>query len=64
VLQVCLQARAHHVVNAELARKFPTELVAHKEVRALVSDEHFAVDGTQGRNNQRPDSISLDESSK
>jgi hypothetical protein len=62
VLQVCLQARTHHVVNAELARKFLAGFVAHKEFRALLSDERFTVDGTQGGNNQRPDSISLQES--
>src|SRR3977135_3813360 len=35
------------LLEAEVARKFLAELVAHKEVRALLSDEHFSVDGTQ-----------------
>jgi transposase len=35
------------LLNAEVARKFLAELLAHKEVRALLSDEHFSVDGTQ-----------------
>ena len=30
-----------------MARKFLAELLTHKEVRALLSDEHFSVDGTQ-----------------
>ena len=30
-----------------LPRKFLAELLAHKEVRVLLSDEHFSVDGTQ-----------------
>jgi hypothetical protein len=30
-----------------VARKFLAELLAHKQVRALLSDEHFSVDGTQ-----------------
>ena len=35
------------LLEAEVARKFLAELLAHKEVRALLSDEHFSVDGTQ-----------------
>src|SRR3979411_1315277 len=35
------------LLAAEVARKFLAELLAHKEVRALLSDEHFSVDGTQ-----------------
>src|ERR1700685_3229792 len=35
------------MLGAEVARKFLAELLAHKEVRALLSDEHFSVDGTQ-----------------
>src|SRR5258708_22668515 len=35
------------LLEADVARKFLAELVAHKEVRALLSDEHFSVDGTQ-----------------
>src|SRR5262249_28098672 len=32
---------------AEVARKFLAELLAHRQVRALLSDDHFSVDGTQ-----------------
>jgi transposase len=35
------------LLEAEVARKFLVELLAHKEVRALLSDDHFSVDGTQ-----------------
>ena len=35
------------LLEAEVARKFLSELLSHKEVRALLSDEHFSVDGTQ-----------------
>ena len=35
------------LLEAEVARKFLSELLTHKEVRALLSDEHFSVDGTQ-----------------
>ena len=35
------------LLKAEVARKFLAELLTHKEVRALLSDEHFSVDGTQ-----------------
>src|SRR5215204_4756205 len=35
------------LLEAEVARKFLAELLCHKEVRALLSDEHFSVDGTQ-----------------
>ena len=35
------------LLKAEVARKFLAELVTHKEVCALLSDEHFSVDGTQ-----------------
>ena len=35
------------LLGAEVARKFLSELLTHKEVRALLSDEHFSVDGTQ-----------------
>jgi transposase len=35
------------LLEAEVARKFLSELLAHKEVRVLLSDEHFSVDGTQ-----------------
>jgi hypothetical protein len=30
-----------------VARKFLAQLLNHKEVRGLLSDEHFSVDGTQ-----------------
>jgi transposase len=35
------------LLEADVARKFLAELLAHKEVRVLLSDEHFSVDGTQ-----------------
>ena len=35
------------LLRAEVARKFLSDLLTHKEVRALLSDEHFSVDGTQ-----------------
>ena len=35
------------LLEAEVARKFLSELLTHKEVRAFLSDEHFSVDGTQ-----------------
>jgi transposase len=35
------------LLEAEVARKFLVALLNHKEVRALLSDEHFSVDGTQ-----------------
>ena len=36
-----------HLLKAEVARKFLAELLTHRQVRALLSDEHFSVDGTQ-----------------
>ena len=35
------------LLEAEVARKFLAELLNHEEVRGLLSDEHFSVDGTQ-----------------
>jgi transposase len=35
------------LLEADVARKFLAALLNHKEVRALLSDEHFSVDGTQ-----------------
>jgi transposase len=35
------------LLKAAVARNFLGELLTHKEVRALLSDEHFSVDGTQ-----------------
>ena len=35
------------LLEAEVARKFLAGLLNHKEVRTLLSDEHFSVDGTQ-----------------
>ena len=35
------------LLEAEVARKFLAELLNHKEVCGLLSDEHFSVDGTQ-----------------
>ena len=35
------------LLDAEVARKFLAELLNHKKVRQLLSDEHFSVDGTQ-----------------
>jgi transposase len=34
------------LLDADVAKKFLAELLAHKEVRKLLSDEHFSVDGT------------------
>ena len=34
------------LLDADVAAKFMRELLAHKEVRKLLSDEHFSVDGT------------------
>jgi transposase len=35
------------LLEAEVARKFLVQLLAHRQVRGLLSDEHFSVDGTQ-----------------
>ena len=35
------------LLEAEVARKFLVELLDHREVRGLLSDEHFSVDGAQ-----------------
>jgi hypothetical protein len=35
------------LLEAEVARKFLVELLDHEEVRGLLSDEHFSVDGMQ-----------------
>jgi hypothetical protein len=35
------------LLEADVARKFLAELMEHKELRGLLSDEHFLVDGTQ-----------------
>jgi transposase len=35
------------LLKAEVAHKFLAALLNHKEVRGLLSDEHFSVDGTQ-----------------
>jgi hypothetical protein len=35
------------LLGADVARKFLAELMNHKELRGLLSDEHFSVDGTQ-----------------
>ena len=37
------------LLDADVARKFLAELLNHKKVRRLLSDEHFSVDGTQIR---------------
>lgn len=34
------------LLDADVAAKFMAQLLAHKEVRNLLSDEHFSVDGT------------------
>ena len=34
------------LMDADVAAKFMAQLLAHKEVRKLLSDEHFSVDGT------------------
>src|SRR4051794_24976930 len=35
------------VARGDVARKFLAELMDHNELRGLLSDEHFSVDGTQ-----------------
>src|SRR5262245_44153243 len=35
------------LLEAEVARKLLAVLLAHRQVRALLSDDHFSVDGTQ-----------------
>src|SRR5215510_1726070 len=35
------------LLEAAVARKFLAELLAHRDVRALLSGDHFSVDGTQ-----------------
>ena len=35
------------LLKAEVAHKFLAELLNHKKVHGLLSDEHFSVDGTQ-----------------
>lgn len=35
------------LLEADVARKFLAELMNHKKLRGLLSDEHFSVDGTQ-----------------
>jgi hypothetical protein len=35
------------LLEAEVAHRFLAELLNHKQVRGLLSDEHFSVDGTQ-----------------
>jgi transposase len=35
------------LLAADVARKFLAELMHHRELRGLLSDEHFSVDGTQ-----------------
>ena len=35
------------LLEADVARKFLAELMDHEELRGLLSDEHFSVDGTQ-----------------
>ena len=34
------------LLDADVAAKFMSQLLAHREVRSLLSDEHFSVDGT------------------
>ena len=35
------------LLEADVARKFLAELMQHKDLRGLLSDEHFSVDGAQ-----------------
>ena len=35
------------LLEADIARKFLAELMDHQQLRGLLSDEHFSVDGTQ-----------------
>ena len=43
----CSARTATGLLGAEVARKFLSELLTHRQVRVLLSDEHFSVDGTQ-----------------
>ena len=44
----CVHENCDRLLEAdELARKFLAELMEHKELRGLLSDEHFSVNGTQ-----------------
>ncbi len=46
-VQTVFSKNRERLLEAEVAHKFLAELLNHKEVRGLLSDEHFSVDGTQ-----------------
>jgi hypothetical protein len=46
-VQTVFTKNRYRLVEAEVAHKFLAQLLNHKEVRDLLSDEHFSVDGTQ-----------------
>ena len=46
-VQTVFTKNRERLLEAEVAHKFLAELLNHKEVRGLLSDEHFSVDGTQ-----------------
>jgi hypothetical protein len=45
IIEMCVNRQLQ--IELEVAHKFLAELLNHKEVRGLLSDEHFSVDGTQ-----------------
>jgi transposase len=46
-VQTVFTKNRDRLLEAEVAHKFLAELLNHKEVRGLLSNEHFSVDGTQ-----------------
>jgi len=46
-VQTVFTKNRDRLLEAEVAQKFLAELLNHKEVRGLLSNEHFSVDGTQ-----------------
>jgi len=46
-VQTVFTKNRDRLLEAEVAHKFLAELLNHKEVRSLLSNEHFSVDGTQ-----------------
>jgi hypothetical protein len=44
---VAITRNRERLLEAEVANKFLAELLNHKEVRGLLSDQYFSVDGTQ-----------------
>jgi transposase len=46
-VQTVFTKNRDRLLEAEVAHKFLAELLNHKEVRSLLSNDHFSVDGTQ-----------------